>query len=271
MSVNLVNQTDGSLAPIAGATLYADAPVGSIQAYGGATAPFGWLLCQGQAVSRATYAELFGVIGTSFGAGDGSTTFNIPDMREVVPVGAGTSTRSGIATHDTYSVGGFKDDQVQDHSHNYSSVPQDSTSDLAIQPLSGGYKYGNKHSYATTTNATGRHGDTTHGKQLGVNYIIKATTIALPRDFAATVDEKISANMIDSVTDGSQKAVTSNAVYDAIANKIIVSEATTAWGDSGHTFIKATASYPTGLSLSNCILLQCLFYFYDFERYIWQD
>ena len=191
MSVNQVNQTTGALSPIAGGTLYADAPVGSIQAYGGATAPWGWLLCQGQAVSRATYAELFGVIGTSFGSGDGSTTFDIPDMREVVPVGAGTSTRSGIATHDTYSVGGFKDDQVQDHSHNYSSVPQDSTSDLAIQPLSGGYKYGNKHSYATTTNATGRHGDTTHGKQLGVNYIIKATTIALPSDFEAAVDEKI--------------------------------------------------------------------------------
>ena len=53
-------------------------PVGSVTDYTGAVAPSGWLLCQGQAVSRTTYARLFAVIGTSFGAGDGSTTFNLP-------------------------------------------------------------------------------------------------------------------------------------------------------------------------------------------------
>ena len=91
MSVNKVNQSTGELSPIAGGTLYADAPVGSIQAYGGTTAPWGWLLCQGQAVNRATYAELFGVIGTSFGVGDGSTTFNVPDLRGKTLVGYNSS------------------------------------------------------------------------------------------------------------------------------------------------------------------------------------
>jgi microcystin-dependent protein len=49
--------------------------------------PAGWLLCDGQTVSRTTYAPLFGVIGTSFGGGDGSTTFNLPDLRGRVPLG----------------------------------------------------------------------------------------------------------------------------------------------------------------------------------------
>lgn len=65
-------------------------PAGVIAAYGGAAAPTGWLLCDGSAVSRTTYADLFTAIGTAYGAGDGSTTFNLPDMRGRVPVGKGT-------------------------------------------------------------------------------------------------------------------------------------------------------------------------------------
>ena len=56
-------------------------PVGCVIPFAGAAAPTGWLLCQGQAVSRTTYAQLFSVIGTTYGSGDGSTTFNLPDMR----------------------------------------------------------------------------------------------------------------------------------------------------------------------------------------------
>jgi microcystin-dependent protein len=56
-------------------------PTGAVIPYAGTSAPAGWLLCRGQAVSRDAYARLFGVIGTTFGAGDGSTTFNVPDLR----------------------------------------------------------------------------------------------------------------------------------------------------------------------------------------------
>lgn len=70
-------------------------PIGSISAYGGTSAPSGWLLCQGQAVSRTTYSALFSVIGTNFGAGNGSTTFNIPDLRGEFLRGAGTNAHSG--------------------------------------------------------------------------------------------------------------------------------------------------------------------------------
>ena len=62
-------------------------PPGVILPFGGASAPQGWLLCHGQAISRTDYAELFAAIGTTFGVGDGSTTFNLPDMRGRAPVG----------------------------------------------------------------------------------------------------------------------------------------------------------------------------------------
>lgn len=62
-------------------------PSGSITGYGGTSAPSGWLLCDGSAISRTTYASLFSAIGTTFGVGDGSSTFNIPDARGRVIAG----------------------------------------------------------------------------------------------------------------------------------------------------------------------------------------
>jgi microcystin-dependent protein len=62
-------------------------PVGTVLSYAGSTAPTDWLLCFGQAVSRTTYAGLFAVVGTTYGAGDGSTTFNVPDLRGRVAAG----------------------------------------------------------------------------------------------------------------------------------------------------------------------------------------
>lgn len=66
-------------------------PVGTVQMYGGATAPSKWLLCDGSAVSRSTYADLFSALGETFGVGNGTTTFNLPDLRDRFPVGAGTT------------------------------------------------------------------------------------------------------------------------------------------------------------------------------------
>ena len=88
-------------------------PVGVVIAYGGSTAPAGWLLCDGAAVSRSTYSALFGIVGTSFGPGDGSTTFDLPDLRQRVPLGkaaAGTGSTLG-------GTGG-----TIDHRHTYSTV-----------------------------------------------------------------------------------------------------------------------------------------------------
>lgn len=56
-------------------------PVGAVVCFAGAAAPGGWLACDGSAVSRTTYSALFAVVGTTYGAGDGTTTFTLPDLR----------------------------------------------------------------------------------------------------------------------------------------------------------------------------------------------
>lgn len=72
-------------------------PVGGIIPYGGATSPTGWLLCDGAAYSRITFANLFAVIGTTYGPGDNSTTFNVPDLRSRIPIGVGTGVGGGAS------------------------------------------------------------------------------------------------------------------------------------------------------------------------------
>lgn len=64
--------------------------IGEVRIYCGTSAPNGWLTCNGTEVSRTTYADLFSVIGTTFGVGDGSTTFNLPDFQGRSPVGVGS-------------------------------------------------------------------------------------------------------------------------------------------------------------------------------------
>lgn len=77
------NSGTGGGGGVSGDTL----PIGSMIPYGSATPPTNWLVCDGRAVSRTTYAELFKVIGISYGAGDGSTTFNLPNKKGKVSVG----------------------------------------------------------------------------------------------------------------------------------------------------------------------------------------
>lgn len=66
-------------------------PTGIVQAFAGSTTPQGWLLCDGSAVSRTDYADLYAVIGTTYGAGDGSTTFNLPNLVDKFVEGSTTS------------------------------------------------------------------------------------------------------------------------------------------------------------------------------------
>ena len=64
---------------------------GVVEMFAGATAPTGYLICDGAAISRTTYAALFAIIGTTYGAGNGSTTFNIPNLKGKVAVGRDAS------------------------------------------------------------------------------------------------------------------------------------------------------------------------------------
>ena len=83
---------------------------GSIKLWAGVNAPTGWRLCDGAAVSRTTYATLFSRIGTTYGNGDGSTTFNIPDFRDRTAIGVSATKTIG-------STGGSADAVVVQHSH----------------------------------------------------------------------------------------------------------------------------------------------------------
>jgi microcystin-dependent protein len=85
-------------------------PSGSMQMWPTATAPTGYLLCAGAAVSRTTYAALYAVIGTTYGVGDGTTTFNVPDLRGRMPFGVSGS-------YALASTGGSADAIVVSHTH----------------------------------------------------------------------------------------------------------------------------------------------------------
>ena len=99
------------LATTAFATASISPFTGSMLMWPTATAPSGFLLCNGALVSRSTYAALFAIVGVLFGAGDGSTTFTLPDYRDRMPVGAGTTYAAAVT-------GGSKDAIVVSHSHN---------------------------------------------------------------------------------------------------------------------------------------------------------
>ena len=168
-------------------------PVGVIYPFGGSNekVPDGYLPCDGRAVSRTQYSALFNVIGTSFGNGDTINTFNVPDMRESVPVGIGTRS-SGVSTHDPYTLGQFKDDQFKSHNHDAKITGGEhghwvgARNDALLNVSGDGdcvVNQGDSHQTGNVLSSIEGHshgieiynrgGNTTHGKQVGVNYIIK--------------------------------------------------------------------------------------------------
>lgn len=102
-------------------------PIGSIIPYTSKTTPINWLPCNGQAVSRTDYADLFKIIGTQYGAGDGSTTFNLPDLNSYrVPIGydAGEeqSSRMNLGTTGGEETHKLTIDEMPSHSHTTNTV-----------------------------------------------------------------------------------------------------------------------------------------------------
>lgn len=93
---------------------------GVVCMFGGTAVPAGWLECNGQAVSRVAYATLFAAIGTANGAGDGVTTFNVPDVRGRAPHGVGTASGGGQLV---WAVGSkFGSELLAAHQHNVVDV-----------------------------------------------------------------------------------------------------------------------------------------------------
>jgi len=106
--------------------------IGEIKMFGGSQVPAGWFFCDGSTVSRTTYSVLFSVIGVTYGNGDGSTTFTLPDLRGRSPVGAGTGTASGataqaLGSTPTTGTGGeqthtMTSGELVTHTHNVPSI-----------------------------------------------------------------------------------------------------------------------------------------------------
>lgn len=88
-------------------------PAGGVMAFAMSTPPDGWLACSGQAVSRTTYAALFSAIGTTYGSGDGSTTFNVPDLRGEFVRGWD----NGKGTDSGRTLGSAQTDEFASHDH----------------------------------------------------------------------------------------------------------------------------------------------------------
>lgn len=124
-NVTTAKIADGSVtaAKIAGGAIPSSVPTGVVSPYAGSTAPAGYLLCDGSAVSRTTYSALFAVIGTTYGAGDGSTTFAVPDLRSRFVAGRGTATWSDALAE----TGGTKDAVVVSHTHTTPSHSHDAS------------------------------------------------------------------------------------------------------------------------------------------------
>jgi microcystin-dependent protein len=112
-------------------------PIGAIMPFAGSTAPAGWAVCDGSAISRTDYPVAFATMGTAYGTGDGSTTFNLPDLRGKFPLGVSAShaqattggaetatlTVANLPAHDHGGVG--------DHTHTVQSYVTDNRSKTA--------------------------------------------------------------------------------------------------------------------------------------------
>lgn len=155
-------------------------PIGSIVAYGGSSAPTGWLMCDGTPVSRTTYATLFTAIGTAYGTGDGSTTFNLPNFNGGsgrIPLGKGSRSLGATGGEENHTL---TVNELAAHAHNPGSGSSPSFTiavgagpSAFLQTAGSGYGIiGNG-----STNNAGT--DTPHNNMQPyqvVNYIIHATT-----------------------------------------------------------------------------------------------
>ena len=167
-----------------GDKIYTSTPIGVVQAFSGTTTPVGYLICDGASYKVADYPDLYTVIGNTYGGN--TENFNVPDYREVVLIGVGENTTDTITNHDVYGVGEFKDDQLQGHWHNLGNSNGTVTVALGASIKGGstmGANPGGENRYTVEgaldaitdgTNGEPRVGTTTHGKQKGVTYIIKA-------------------------------------------------------------------------------------------------
>lgn len=208
---------------------YDGVSVGTIVPFTGDTIPMSYLLCDGRAVSRSEYPGLFEVIGTTYGSGDGSTTFNLPNLKGKIPVGQDTSDTTfstlGKATGEKEVT--LTKDQMPKHTHtqnahrhqqNYNTWYNDSSNyDVRLAGNTSGYYSGAGMTGYYTDNATATNQDTGGDKphnniqpSLVVKYMIKASGTSV-----------LNGNIVDSVMDGSStNAPSQRAVQEYVDEKM---------------------------------------------------
>jgi len=189
--------------------LYETMPVGAMLDFAGTSAPTGFLLTYGQAVSRTTYSALFGVIGTAFGSGDGSTTFNLPDSRGRSHIGLDnlggssanritdanadslnntgggleTTTATGSVSGSTGTTGSttISISEMPSHQHDTPIANTNNYGNGSTFPVSGGDLAGASTTTARLTKATGGGGSHNHsGGSLSATFTGNAVTSTPP-------------------------------------------------------------------------------------------
>lgn len=158
------------------------APTGVVLPFAGAAAPAGWLLCDGTAVSRTTYSDLFTAISTAYGVGNGSTTFNLPDLRG--RVAGGKDNMGGLAASRLTTAGSGVDGATlgaaggaQTHTLTIAQMPSHGHT-LAAGAGAGGNSAagGAGYGYPTATSTASNGSDGAHNNTqptIVLNYIIK--------------------------------------------------------------------------------------------------
>lgn len=135
-------------------------PIGLVQMWGGTAAPnASWLLCNGAAVSRTTYADLFTAIGVAYGTGDGSSTFNLPNLEGRVPVGYNPSADTGISQRNLAATGGAETHtlttaQLPAHTHANTVSSSSNTASTGITVSDSGHAHNispNPHNHKYTS------------------------------------------------------------------------------------------------------------------------
>ena len=114
-------------------------PVGSLISYCGITSPGGWLLCDGTAISRITYLNLYNIIGTNFGSGDGINTFNLPDLRSKFLYGSSSTNTIGVSGGNSNVT--LTSDNLPSHTHT-ASLSGTTTSSSTTGITDSGHSHG---------------------------------------------------------------------------------------------------------------------------------
>ena len=221
---------------------------GEIRMWGGASAPTGWLMCNGAAVSRSTYSALFAITSTSFGIGNGSSTFNVPDMEGRSPVGVGTGAGGGAEDTDgstvpaggsaltTRSLGEWTGAEVlssaQLAAHTHTSAAHIHTGPSHTHTANHGHSASSGGQTITTVGNSGG---------LGTNSGYTAQTIAIGGDESGAVHGSVAS------TFGSH----SHSVTVADAS---VTTSASGTGDSGSTTPSATGSTGSGSKFTTPIM-----------------